>query len=93
MLQWPEDFDFEATRAINRPAHAQESAKHVEPSREDSVDEKKRESTEVSVEPMSEDAAAAEEERELDPVALNKACRLAVWSSVILVRASRHVSH
>ena len=57
------------------------------------MDEKKRESTEVSVEPMSEDAAAAEEERELDPVALNKAFRLAAWSSVILVRALKGASH
>ncbi|TBU55536.1 urea transporter [Dichomitus squalens] len=81
---WPENFDFEATRAINRPGNSQEVEKHLEPSREGSVDEKKRDSTEVSIEPMSEEAAAAEEERELDPVALNKAFRLAAWASVVL---------
>ena len=70
--------------------HKPEPDSPVEHSAEGSLDEKKRESTEVSVEPMSEDAAAAEEERELDPVALNKAFRLAAWSSVILVSASRH---
>ena len=41
----------------------------------------------MSLKPTSEDDAADEEERELDPVALNKAFRIAAWASVILVRS------
>ncbi|KAI1798247.1 urea transporter [Ganoderma leucocontextum] len=83
---WPENFDFEATRAINRPApHGSEPDSPAELSAEGgSIDEKKRESTTVSLKPTSEDSAADEEERELDPVALNRAFRMAAWSSVIL---------
>lgn len=50
--------------------------------------EKKRESTDVTSEAVSAEAAAAaeEEDRELDPVALNKSFKLAAWSSIALVR-------
>lgn len=65
--------------------------KAVSEQRAPSVDEpdteKKRESTDVSLEPVSAEAAAAEEERELDPVALNKSFRIAAWASVLLVRS------
>ena len=58
--------------------------------------EKKRDSTEASLEPVSAAAAAAEEEKELDPVALNRSFRIAAYASLILVRRplpSRIVAH
>ena len=90
-LQWPDDFDFEPTRAINAPAPASAPASPRAPSLGGSVeDEKKRDPADSEVEadvaPISALAAAEEEERELDPVALTKSFRIAAWSSVILVR-------
>lgn len=82
--QWPDDFNFDITRAINTPSQTDTTEK--ERSSED-LDEKKRDPSDVSAEPIvSSEAAAAEEERELDPVALGKAYRLAARSSVALVR-------
>ncbi|EPT04820.1 hypothetical protein FOMPIDRAFT_1156291 [Fomitopsis schrenkii] len=80
-LIWPDDFDFEATRAINTPSHTAEDQ-----GSEEYVDEKKRVASEVSTEPVVDppEEVAAEEERELDPGALNKAFRLAAWASVTL---------
>lgn len=73
MVKWPEDFDFDVTRAINAPtAHVKD--KSAEGNYED---EKK--TTAFS----SEENDTADDE--LNPVALNKAFRFAAWSSVILV--------
>ncbi|RPD65429.1 urea transporter [Lentinus tigrinus ALCF2SS1-7] len=83
-LIWPEGFDFEPTRAINRPVHHEKAPSHGAPSVDDSESEKKRHSTDISEEPVSAEAAAAEEERELDPVALKKSFDIAAWASVIL---------
>ncbi|KAM5537057.1 hypothetical protein V8D89_009203 [Ganoderma adspersum] len=83
-LIWPENFDFETTRAINRPAHGPDPDSPVGHSAEGSLDEKKRESAAVSLEPTSEDDFADEEEKELDPIALNRAFSIAAWASVIL---------
>ncbi|PIL27479.1 transporter [Ganoderma sinense ZZ0214-1] len=82
-LIWPENFDFEATRAINRPARSPNPDSPVEHSAEGFLDEKKHELTAVSLEPTPNEFAD-EEERELDPVALNKAFRIAAWASVVL---------
>jgi hypothetical protein len=75
--QWPEDFDFEITRAINapvtRPLQARDSPE---------VDEDEKRSKEGV------EAAAVENDEsdnELDPAALQKAFRFAAWSSVALV--------
>ncbi|KAI0635141.1 urea transporter [Trametes polyzona] len=92
-LIWPDDFDFEATRAINRPAahydHAKDNATPQSPSLYDSPrDEKKQPPTDISLEPVSSipppTAFAEEEERELDPAALKKSFNLAAWSSILL---------
>ncbi|KAI0929435.1 hypothetical protein AcV7_005287 [Taiwanofungus camphoratus] len=86
-LIWPENFTFDATRAINAPPRleADKTSDDMRRSNED-IDEKKRESSDVSMEPViSAEAAAAEESKELDPVALNKSFRFAAWSSVALV--------
>jgi len=89
-LIWPDDFDFEATRAINNPLYRSSEKGSSANSRgsQDDMDEKKRE-PEAEVVPVNEpiissDAAAEEEAKELDPIALKKSFRLAAWSSVIL---------
>jgi hypothetical protein len=85
-LQWPEDFDFESTRAINRP-DTRTTEKGAANEEEEEVDrpsmEKKEKEKTSSVVAGSFDAAEAE--NELDPVALNKAFRFAAWSSLALV--------
>ncbi|KAL1944061.1 hypothetical protein VTO73DRAFT_3879 [Trametes versicolor] len=88
-LIWPDNFDFEATRAINRPVAVihEKGTSQRSGSIDDSASEKKSAAADVSLAPVSSisaAAAAAEEERELDPVALMKSFRLAAWSSVIL---------
>ncbi|TFK50521.1 urea transporter [Heliocybe sulcata] len=90
-LIWPEDFDFEATRAINAKVHekiavpgSDSSSRKVDGSM-DGVDEKKRQaSASDDVQSVSSEVAAMEEEQELDPVGLKKAYRFASWSSVAL---------
>lgn len=84
ITQWPEDFDFAATRRINVMA-TQAQIVGTRLSEDDSEDEKKRDSAEVYSTPVSSETAAAEEARELDPVALMKSFKLAAWSSVVLV--------
>ena len=86
-MQWPEDFDFAATRAINAPA-VEDHGEKLRDEEEDSNSVKKRDSAEVSatVDPVvSASVAAAAEARELDPAALNASFRLAAWASVIMV--------
>lgn len=73
---WPEDFDFEITRAINaptaRPAHGRDSTEGDE-------DEKKSKEAIDAAEIENDDS-----DKELDPAALQKAFRFAAWSSVAL---------
>ncbi|KAH9849395.1 urea transporter [Lenzites betulinus] len=86
-LIWPDNFDFEATRAINRPTVIFSGEKTAAASLDDRASEKKEAPADVSLKPvtsLSAVAAAQEEERELDPVALQKSFRLAAWASVIL---------
>jgi len=73
--QWPEDFDFEITRAINAPTarHA-----HGRDSTEGDEDEKKSGGAVETAEIENDDS-------DLDPVGLQKAFRFAAWSSVALV--------
>ncbi|KDQ61991.1 hypothetical protein JAAARDRAFT_76835 [Jaapia argillacea MUCL 33604] len=83
-LIWPDDYDFEPTRAIN--SHLRRSSREgtaSPPERE--VDEEKKVRTSASMDVRSVSSAAlAEEDLELDPVALTKAFKLAAWSSVFL---------
>ncbi|KAF9043829.1 urea transporter [Hymenopellis radicata] len=69
---WPEDFDFELTRALNRT--------DVEPHAKEMQDEK--------IQKIDADVTPAEEEEDkddLDPVALRKAFRFASWASLALL--------
>lgn len=77
--QWPEDFNFDITRAINAPRA--EPAECPKPASVE-LDEKKAPS--VATEVLS--VRAAEADAELDPAGLQRAFRFAAWSSVVLVR-------
>ena len=75
--QWPEDFNFDITRAINAP-----TTRHVQGrgSAEGDEDEKKsKEGIEAA------EVENDESDKELDPDGLQKAFRFAAWSSVVLV--------
>ncbi|RXW17021.1 hypothetical protein EST38_g8834 [Candolleomyces aberdarensis] len=79
---WPEDFDWEATRSINKPAPV---AKHTEAEKvqEDSDSDKKGEEiVSTKAASIADSFDANEEANELDPVALSKAYRFASWSSI-----------
>ncbi|KAH9911332.1 urea transporter [Epithele typhae] len=78
-LIWPENFDFEATRAINRPSAVRPPSIDTE----DEKGEKRDHTAEASVEPAPVSVSPADES-ELDPVALRKSFRFAAWSSVVL---------
>jgi len=72
---WPEDFDFDITRAINAPArHA-----HRRDSTEGDEDEKKSKEAIEAAEVEND-----ESDKELEPAGLQKAFRFAAWSSVVL---------
>jgi len=74
-LIWPDDYDFESTRAINTPAAKSdgENAKIEE-------DDEKKEPSTPYVQSINEESA----DDDLDPVALGKAYTFAARSSVVL---------
>ena len=75
--QWPEDFDFEITRAINAPDVRQVKARDSSEGDED--DKKSKEVAETA------EVENDESDNELNPAGLQKAFRFAAWSSVALV--------
>jgi SSS family transporter len=82
-LIWPEDFDFDITRALNVAPRPSPHKK------EDTFgDEKAGEKTEQEVTETrsisSEEGPVITPDPDLDPVALDKAFRFAAWSSVVL---------
>lgn len=79
-LQWPDDYDFVETRAINLPV-VKKNAHYVEYVEVEKTD------VPVSVTSALDEA---ELDNELDPAGLRKAFRFAVWSSVIMVRLTRN---
>ncbi|KAJ6494051.1 urea transporter [Mycena vitilis] len=81
---WPENYDFESTRAINKPATSSTNVEEKEPEAERSSMEKKDKVKEKTIS-VADSFDAAEVEDELDPVALNKAFRFAAWSSLALL--------
>jgi urea-proton symporter len=89
-LQSPDDFDFAITRAINAPVHFSDvmdaPTEAKEHSETDSKDEKDIKDT---VRPVTEEPVTGiTTEKDLDPVALEKAFRFAAWSSLALVCSS-----
>ncbi|KAL0959225.1 hypothetical protein HGRIS_014502 [Hohenbuehelia grisea] len=89
---WPDDFDFDATRAINKPSHP--PVDH-HPIRDDTVEkhvtddyDKDRKSLSNEVVPSVHSVSAENEfaeESELDTAALKHAFKFAAWSSVALL--------
>ncbi|THG93661.1 hypothetical protein EW026_g7637 [Hermanssonia centrifuga] len=88
---WPDDFDFDITRAINAPLPASptlsKERKDTAIHESDEDVKEKRDSISADAASVSSDAPQTGEpsDNELDPVGLNKAFRFAAWSSVILL--------
>lgn len=82
--QWPDDYDFDETRAINSPAATKTDSRSEDVETEEKRDIKTEEKRDIqaSVASVSDQT---ELENDLDPVGLKKAFRFAVWSSVIMV--------
>ncbi|KDR70212.1 hypothetical protein GALMADRAFT_144884 [Galerina marginata CBS 339.88] len=79
-LIWPDNFDWETTRAINKPVPP---STKIDDEKQDDESDKKGHEVEVKGSSIAGDSFdAVEEEDELDPIALNKAFRFATWSSV-----------
>jgi hypothetical protein len=80
-LQWPDDYDFASTRAIN--CRAAVTGGNANEEVEEPEDEKKV--PDVSVSSVQNEAQI---DPELEPVALDKAFKFAARASIVLVRAS-----
>jgi len=78
-LIWPDNFDWEATRAINKPVST------LEKTHEEKLDSDSDKQVDISVKGASVvDDSYNTSEDELDPVALNKAFKFAATSSITL---------
>ncbi|KAJ3878127.1 urea transporter [Lentinula edodes] len=92
-LIWPDDFDFDITRAINNPSATNPNpVKSEEMKQEDKTEaedferkEEIRESEEAASPSVIDSTIATEEQEELDPVKLKSAFRFAAWSSLGLL--------
>jgi len=84
-LLWPEDFDFESTRALNVKPRADVDTKGAT-NTDEKADDKALEEEHGSAELRSLDGEEpfVVPDPDLDPVALDKAFRFAAWSSVAL---------
>jgi len=85
-LIWPENFDFESTRALNIGSRASAGTKEATDS-DEKADEKAlgKEHGSAEVQSLSEgEGPIIVPDPDLDPVALQKAFRFAAWSSVVL---------
>ncbi|KAJ7250714.1 urea transporter [Mycena rebaudengoi] len=80
---WPENYDFESTRAINSPDESKGAEDDHDASKRGSLD--KTSNNEKSNKQAVDSVHSEEAEDELDPVALNKAFRFAAWSSLALL--------
>jgi len=82
---WPENFNFDITRAINAPTHTPSeqhaSEKQAAPDSPDLDHKREASASVVSVGTTNEPT----QDDDLDPVALNKAFNFAAWSSIILL--------
>jgi hypothetical protein len=84
LSQSPDNFDFNITRAINKPVHHHHASDAIEvPADEKGKTSEDRDDSDSDTPDINRTEAS-----DLDPVALNKAFRFAVWSSVGLVRSS-----
>jgi len=82
ILQWPDDYDFALTRAINSRGAAVASRNIKDELEEPEYEKKVPDASVVSV------TNEAQIDPELEPVSLNKAFKFAARASIVLVRAS-----
>ncbi|CAG7850309.1 Probable urea active transporter 1 [Serendipita indica DSM 11827] len=81
----PDDFDFDVTRAINSPAHLKGVVEASDAAKAPSIDSKNEKEPTETIQPVGhETRAGVTDEKDLDPVELNKAFKFAAWSSVAL---------
>lgn len=96
-FQWPDNYDFESTRALNNPlmhphGHSTRTATNDSPLPDDSkngrsMDDEKNDGVAADARSVSDEPIVPlVDTSDLDPVALKKAFRFAAWSSVALVR-------
>jgi Na+/proline symporter len=84
-LIWPDNFDWETTRAINKPSHDTTPTHDDDNKSTDDEGEKKKVKVATKASSVSGDSFLADaEEDELDPIALKKAFKFATWSSLTL---------
>ncbi|EIN04744.1 urea transporter [Punctularia strigosozonata HHB-11173 SS5] len=83
-LIWPENYDFEGTRAINAPVREPKPSVTERSSADEEEDYEEKNAREKHPEAVNVHAVSEEEENELDPRALKKAFRFAAWSSAAL---------
>jgi hypothetical protein len=83
-LQWPEDFDFDITRALNVATRTSTHTKE-ESFGDEKVGEKVGHELTETRSVSYEEGPGITPDPDLDPVALDKAFRFAAWSSVVLV--------
>ncbi|KAL4252377.1 sodium:solute symporter (SSF) family protein [Abortiporus biennis] len=90
-ILWPDNFDFDITRAINAPTSTTPSPsdEKTQPTLGSTEYEKKRESVSdddvISITSTTNRRSSEGLDNDLDPVALNKAFKFAAWSSIILL--------
>ncbi|KAF8823265.1 hypothetical protein HHX47_DHR10000378 [Lentinula edodes] len=92
-LIWPDDFDFDITRAINNPSATNPNPVKSEEMKQEGKTEAEdferkeeiRESEEAASPSVIDSTIATEEQEELDPVKLKSAFRFAAWSSLGLL--------
>ncbi|KAJ3712950.1 urea transporter [Lentinula raphanica] len=89
-LIWPDDFDFDITRAINNPSARMSSDESKETRPEDRFEEEgeeRKEEVRESEAPsfVANSTIPTDEQEELDPVKLEAAFRFAAWSSLGLL--------
>ncbi|KAI0686454.1 urea transporter [Cytidiella melzeri] len=82
---WPENFDWDVTRAINSPSSSATSHTHSPKPASVEYEEEKKDQILAEAASVTSHAAERSSDDELNPVMLNKAFRFAAWSSIILL--------
>lgn len=88
LFQWPDDFDFDTTRAIN--SSSDRISRTTEQLKSDEAQEEAHSDDEVKQTPPNTSdvvPAGVTDKAELDPEALHNAFKFAAWSSILLVRS------
>ncbi|KAI0075620.1 urea transporter [Panus rudis PR-1116 ss-1] len=79
---WPENFDFDITRAINAPASSHSGPSAI--SSDNGHESEKKASVSSDVASVTSNSMIPVEDDDLNPIGLKRAFRFAAWSSIIL---------